>query len=138
MSAITIHTDGASRGNPGAAAIAYVIQPTDGAAIEHAETIGQTTNNQAEYRAMVAALERLSELAPSHAAIEIFSDSELMVRQITGVYKVKDALIRPHHQQIMTLISGLKARGNDLEFTAIRRHLNERADELANQALDAA
>ena len=135
MPNITLHTDGACRGNPGAASIAYRI---DGLpeVIEHAEKIGDTTNNQAEYRAMVAALTALGELGPTNSSINCFADSELMIKQINGEYRVKDELLRPHFLAIKQLIGILEIAGNELSFTAVRREQNKRADELANLALD--
>jgi ribonuclease HI len=133
---ITIHTDGACRGNPGAASIAYVITGLEEQPIEYAKPIGTTTNNQAEYQAMRAAVERLAEVNPSGESIEIYSDSELMIRQLTGVYRVKDPLIRPWYEEITGMLSSMKAQGNTFELTAIRREHNKRADELANMALD--
>jgi ribonuclease HI len=133
---ITIHTDGACRGNPGAASIAYVITGLEEQPIEYAKPIGTTTNNQAEYQAMRAAVERLAEANPSGESIEIFSDSELMIRQLTGVYRVKDPLIRPWYEEITGMLSSMKPQGNTFELTAIRREHNKRADELANMALD--
>lgn len=133
---ITIHTDGACRGNPGAASIAYVITGLGDEPVEYAKPIGNTTNNQAEYQAMRAAVERLAQANPTGELIEIFSDSELMIRQLTGIYRVKDPLIRPWYEEITGMLSSMKAQGNTFELTAIRRERNKRADELANMALD--
>lgn len=135
MAEITIHTDGASRGNPGAAAIAYHINGLP-EKIEHAETIGNTTNNQAEYQAMLAALTALGELKLKDSIVECFADSELMIKQINGDYRVKDALLRPHFMAIKKHIETLERAGNEILFTAVRRAENKRADELANLALD--
>src|SRR5829696_6562079 len=90
---LTIHTDGASRGNPGAAAFAYVISGLDGSPIEEAGCLGQMTNNQAEYTALVRALEHALRLGPQHRLV-INADSELMVKQMKGEYKVKNAELR--------------------------------------------
>lgn len=136
MKTIQVHTDGAARGNPGPAAIAYVIN--DGQSlIEFSKTIGATTNNQAEYRALVAACQRLLETDPRESQITFFSDSELMVKQLRGEYRVKDSNIRPHYETIQSMLELLRRAGNDLSLTAVRRHNNRRADQLANQALDA-
>jgi len=133
---ITVHTDGACRGNPGAASIAFVITGLTDKPIEYAQPIGVTTNNQAEYQAMHAAVAELVEKSPQASDIEFFSDSELMIRQLTGVYKVKDARIQPIFQQISTLLDQLRLAGNEVSLTAVRREQNIRADELANLALD--
>lgn len=135
MSAITIYTDGAARGNPGPASIAYVIKNGE-AVIEFAEPIGETTNNQAEYRALRAALTRLVAEMPKARVVECFSDSELMVKQLLGQYRVKDQNLRPQFEAIQSLVTELERAGNAVEFTAIRREKNRRADELANMALD--
>lgn len=136
MAKITIHTDGASRGNPGAAAIAYVIERPEEELIEHAETIGSTTNNQAEYQALVAALEKLISLEPTKQEIECLADSELIVKQVRGEYKMKNVELRPHYEQILDFVSQLKKAGNKVTFTAVRRAANKRADALCNHALD--
>jgi len=132
---ITIHTDGASRGNPGAAAIAYVIEGLP-ERIEQARTIGTTTNNQAEYQALLAALTKLADMGPTSQDIECIADSELMIKQLRGEYRVKDELLRPHYQAILTLVRQLEVDGNTFSFTAVRRAQNKRADQLANLALD--
>lgn len=135
MSRVTIHTDGAARGNPGPAAIAYVIK-TGQETIEHGETIGSTTNNQAEYRAMLAACRVLVELAPNDAVISFHSDSELMIKQLRGEYKVKDQNLRPLFEEIAACLGKLEHNNNTVELLAVRREMNKRADELANIALD--
>ena len=136
MNQIVIHTDGASRGNPGAAAIAYVIEGLESGKIEFAQTIGVTTNNQAEYQALRQALTKLSEINIKESNIECFADSELMIKQIRGEYRVKDNLLRPHYQEILSLVGKLTEAGNSFKFTAVRRSENKRADELGNMALD--
>lgn len=136
MKKITVHTDGAARGNPGPAAIAYSIN-RDGEMIEHGEAIGSTTNNQAEYRAMLAACRKLRELDLTDTAVEFFADSELMIRQLKGEYKVKDVNLQPHFAAIQQCLATLEKQNNSVNLTAIRRDLNKRADALANLALDA-
>lgn len=136
MSKISIHTDGAARGNPGRAAIAFVID-NDGEIIEHAEVIGQTTNNQAEYRAMLAACHELASLNPKGTEIAFHADSELMIRQLLGQYRVKDPDLKPHFEAIRAFIDNWERVGNDIELIAVRREQNKRADLLANLALDA-
>ncbi|MEK7534941.1 MAG: ribonuclease HI family protein [Patescibacteria group bacterium] len=135
---ITVHTDGASRGNPGAAAIAFVISGLPDGKVEYKEAIGIYSNNQAEYRAMLSALERLLELGIKDTVISIFSDSELMVKQIEGEYRVKDINLKPLFSQVSNHRVRLESKGNQLQFTAVRRELNKEADRLANIALDEA
>lgn len=135
MQRILVYTDGAARGNPGPASIAYVIK-VDEQVTEFCEAIGETTNNQAEYRAMIAASRELEQLAPSEAVITCHSDSELMIKQLRGEYKVKDQNIRPLFEEISRILNKLTSQGNTIELLAVRRELNKRADALANQALD--
>ena len=136
MNSLTIHTDGASRGTPGAAAIAYVIEGSSVGKIEFCQAIGTYSNNQAEYRAMVAALEKLVELTPKDATVEVYADSELMIKQINGEYRVKDVNLQPLFKQVTDFCRVLEHGGNALIFTAVRRELNKDADRLANVALD--
>jgi len=136
MSLITVHTDGASRGNPGAAAIAYAIDGLENGPLHYKHAIGTYSNNQAEYRAMLAAVEKLVELNVEGAEIDFLADSELMIKQIKGEYRVKDINLQPLFGQVMTHCATLKNRGNELQFTAVRRELNKVADRLANEALD--
>src|SRR3989344_4006498 len=124
MSLITIHTDGASRGNPGEAAIAFVIDGLPDGVFEYKKAIGIYSNNQAEYRAMLAALEKLIELELKGSEIHFLADSELMIKQIKGEYRVKDANLRPLYDQVMGHCATLRADSNELQFTAIRREQN--------------
>ncbi len=135
MTKYVIHTDGASRGNPGDAAIAYVINQ-DNNLTEYCQRIGETTNNIAEYQAMQAALEKLIEMSVEHSQLDFFSDSELMVKQLLGEYRVKDAKLRPLYDSIQSMLTKLQSDGNHYTLNAIRRQYNKRADELANHALD--
>ena len=136
MAEISIHTDGAARGNPGPAAIAYVIKGVGDKVIEHGQKIGNTTNNQAEYQALLAALTALKDLAPSDQQITCHADSELMVKQLRGEYKMKNADLRPHFDAILAAKRGLEQSGNAVSFVHARREQNKRADELGNMALD--
>lgn len=129
---LTIYTDGASRGNPGAAAFAYVISREGQPPIEEAECLGDATNNQAEYTALVRALERALQLGPHHRLL-IHSDSELMVKQMNGEYRVKNADLRDLYEQACALRQRF---ANEVTIRHVRRALNKRADELCNQALD--
>lgn len=127
-----LSTDGGARGNPGPAAYGYVLEADDGTVLAaHGETIGTATNNVAEYRALIAGLERAIELGVDE--LEVVSDSELVVKQMRGEYKVKKAALRELWQEAAELARGLKS----VSYTAVRREHNELADRLVNEALDA-
>lgn len=129
MSKLIIHTDGGARGNPGPAGIGVVIK-------KGAEThsfkkyIGETTNNQAEYRAVILALEKAKELGGED--LEFYLDSELVVKQLNREYKVKDAGLAPLFVEIWN--RGLHFK--KITWRHIRREYNEEADKLVNEALD--
>lgn len=126
-----LYTDGASRGNPGQAAIGVVITEPGGELVEEiSEAIGLATNNVAEYTALIRGLERALELGAG--AVQVFSDSELMVRQLQGAYKVRNEGLIPLYEQAKRLLS----RFAEAAVTHIPREQNSRADELANRALD--
>lgn len=128
---VIIYTDGASRGNPGPASIGiYVTDKESVSFFEHGETLGMQTNNFAEYTAVVRALE----LANRHGSTEVLlrSDSELMVKQMTGIYKVKSDVIKPLFQRARELCRGFKS----VRFEHVRREFNAEADRVANEALD--
>jgi ribonuclease HI len=128
-----LSTDGGARGNPGPAAYAYVLEADDGTVLAaHGEAIGVATNNVAEYSALVAGLEKAVEL--SVGELEVISDSELMVKQMRGEYKVKNAALRDLSVRAARLARELDA----VTYTAVRREQNELADRLVNEALDAA
>jgi ribonuclease HI len=129
---LNIHTDGASRGNPGAAAFAYVITKDDETLIEEAGCLGEMTNNQAEYTALVKALEHALELGSEHRLL-IHSDSELMVKQMNGEYQVKNEDLRPLYDQARKLVRRFTG---PVTIRHVRRGQNRRADELCNEALD--
>ena len=128
-----LSTDGGARGNPGPAAYGYVLEAEDGTVLAaHGETIGVATNNVAEYRALIAGLEKALEL--NLGEVEVVSDSELLVKQMTGEYRVKNEALRE-----LSLQAGRLARRLDrVSYTAVRREHNELADQLVNEALDAA
>jgi ribonuclease HI len=128
---LTIHTDGGARGNPGPAALAYIIQRDGAPAIEHAEAIGEATNNQAEYKALVRALEHAVGLGTEHRLI-VHSDSELLVKQMNGEYRVKDEGLKPLYEQAKRLAS----RFGSVTIRHIPRSQNTQADRLYNAALD--
>ena len=128
-----LFTDGGARGNPGPAAYGYVLETEDGTVLAaHGEAIGIATNNVAEYSALIAGLEKAAELAVGE--VEVVSDSELMVKQMRGEYKVKNAALRELSLQAAQLARAL----GTVRYTAVRREHNELADRLVNEALDAA
>jgi len=128
-----LFTDGGSRGNPGQAAYAFVLEAADGTVLDaRAETIGVATNNVAEYSALVAGLERAAELGIDE--LEVVSDSELLVKQMRGEYKVKNRAL----QELVLDASRLARKLHRVSYTAVRREQNELADSLVNEALDAA
>jgi ribonuclease HI len=129
---LTIHTDGASRGNPGAAAAAYTIARDGHAAIEVAEVLGDMTNNQAEYTALVRALDHALELGAGHGVL-VNSDSELMVKQMRGEYRVKNEELRDLYEEATRLARQFQGQ---VTFRHVRRAQNSRADALCNEALD--
>ena len=128
-----LFTDGGARGNPGPAAFGYVLEAEDGTVLaSHGEAIGVATNNVAEYSALVAGLAKAAELQIPE--LEVVSDSELMVKQMQGIYKVKNEALRE-----LSLEAARNARAvGKVTYTAVRREQNKLADQLVNDALDAA
>jgi probable phosphoglycerate mutase len=128
-----LSTDGGARGNPGPAAYGYVLEADDGTVLAaHGEAIGVATNNVAEYRALVEGLRTAGEL---HVAeLEVVSDSELVVHQMRGEWKIKNEALRMLWEEAQDLA----ARIGTVRYTAVRREHNELADRLVNEALDAA
>ncbi len=128
-----LFTDGGARGNPGPAASAYVLEAEDGVTLDaRGEAIGVATNNVAEYRALIAGLEKALELGITE--LEVVSDSELLVKQMRGEYKVKNRGLVP----LSIEAAELARRIGRVRYTAVRREHNELADRLVNEALDAA
>ncbi|MBA3347164.1 MAG: reverse transcriptase-like protein [Actinobacteria bacterium] len=128
-----LFTDGGARGNPGPAAYGFVLEAEDGTVLAaRGEAIGIATNNVAEYSALIAGLERAVELALTD--VEVVSDSELMVKQMRGEYKVKNEALR----ELSLRASRLAGSVGNVRYTAVRREHNELADRLVNEALDAA
>lgn len=130
-----VYTDGGSRSNPGPAAFAYVIyDPNSNLVHESKQHIGLATNNQAEYQGMVAALRYLQtmEFLPS-TSVTCYSDSQLMVRQIKGEYRMKNEQLKPLLDEIQVLCSKLPV---PVSFIDVRRDQNKYADRLVNEALD--
>jgi ribonuclease HI len=127
-----LSTDGGARGNPGPAAFGYVLEAEDGHVLAaHGEAIGHATNNVAEYRGLVAGMEKAAELGVRE--LEVVSDSELLVKQMRGDYRVKNEALRVLWEEA----NDLERRFAKVRYTAIRRAHNELADRLVNEALDA-
>ena len=126
-----LYTDGGARGNPGAAAYGFVIEAEDGTVLAaEGAPIGTATNNVAEYRGLIAGLRRALELALDD--VVVVSDSELMVKQMRGEYRVKNAALRDLSLEAARLARQL----GRVEYTNVRRADNELADRLVNEALD--
>ena len=129
---LEVFIDGGARGNPGPAAAAVVIRdPEDGVVLfQGGYFLGAATNNVAEYTALLKGLARAAELAPE--AIEVFSDSELLIRQMNGEYRVRNARLRELFEKANALCRDLRR----VRFSHIRREQNTQADGLVNQALN--
>jgi ribonuclease HI len=125
-----VYFDGAARGNPGPAAIAWVIVTGDGIVTEGSERIGETTNNRAEYEALIRALE----VAEGYGfdEVNVRGDSELVVKQVRGEYDANDPGMRERRVRVRELLEGF----DEWSLSHVPREINERADELANDALD--
>ena len=129
---VTAYIDGGARGNPGPAGYGIVVTDSAGTTLaELSQFLGHRTNNYAEYSALIAALEWA--LAHGHRHLRVTSDSELLVRQMKGIYKVKSPDLRPLYEQARSLSRKLER----FEIAHVRREKNRRADKLANQAMDA-
>jgi ribonuclease HI len=130
---LVVNVDGGARGNPGPAAIAAVVASPDGEVVEErAESIGRATNNVAEYRALLMGIERAHALGARE--VELVGDSELVVRQVRGEYRVKDQSLRDLHRRVREALD----RFDRWSIRHVRREANERADQLVNDQLDAA
>jgi ribonuclease HI len=130
---VIVHVDGGARGNPGPAAAACVISTPEGEVIdEQAELLGDATNNVAEYRALLLGLRRARELGASE--VEIVGDSELIAKQVQGLYKVKHEAMRPLHREAMAALSSFER----WSIRTVPRAQNAHADALVNAALDQA
>ena len=137
MKKIIICTDGGSRGNPGPSAFGVVICDETGKVLkEYGETIGVRTNNEAEYEAVVFGLKKVKALygkdALKNSEVEVRSDSELLVKQMNGEYKIME----PKIQELFLKVWNLKTEFDKLKFVAVLREKNQEADRLVNQALD--
>jgi ribonuclease HI len=132
MSRVTVNVDGGARGNPGPAAIGVVLR-ADGEVLEEVgETIGEATNNVAEYRALLRGIELAA--ARGASELELIGDSELVVRQVEGRYKVKNAGMKELHEEVKRALREF----DSWSIRHVRRSENADADRLVNQALDGA
>ncbi len=130
---LIIHVDGGARGNPGPAAAACVITSPAGEVVgEHTQLLGTATNNVAEYRALLLGQERAHELGASE--VEVIGDSELIAKQVRGLYKVKHEAMKPLHRAAMDALAGFER----WSIQTVPRAQNARADALVNAALDGA
>jgi ribonuclease HI len=130
---VVVHVDGGSRGNPGPAAGAAVISSPDGELLAQAsELLGVATNNVAEYRGLLLGVRRARELGATE--VELINDSELIAKQLSGLYKVKHPDMRPLHAEALAMLRGF----DDWSIRSVPRAQNEQADALVNAALDGA
>jgi ribonuclease HI len=131
VSRVTVNVDGGARGNPGPAAIGVVLRNGDGSVLEEVgETIGEATNNVAEYKALLRGIELAA--ARGAAELELVGDSELVVRQVEGRYKVKHAGMKKLHEEVKQALQGF----DSWSIRHVRRAENAEADRLVNEALD--
>jgi ribonuclease HI len=130
---VVVHVDGGSRGNPGPAAAASVVSTPSGEVLDEAsELLGTYTNNVAEYRALLLGLRRARALGATE--VEVVGDSELIAKQVRGLYKVKHAAMRPLHREAVSALGGFEA----WRIRTVPRAQNADADALVNAALDGA
>jgi ribonuclease HI len=131
MSRVTVNVDGGARGNPGPAAIGVILRDEGGRVLEEVgETIGEATNNVAEYKALLRGIELAA--AQGASELELIGDSELVVRQVEGRYKVKNAGIKPLHEEVKRALTDF----DSWSIGHVRRAENADADRLVNEALD--
>ncbi len=131
MKKIITYSDGGARGNPGPAAIGAVVYDDNGKELARiSQVIGETTNNQAEYRALIAALEQAHGLGGDEIVCHL--DSELVVRQLQGKYKVREESLKEPMMQVLRLVHKFK----QVQFVHVPREKNKLADQLVNEALD--
>lgn len=131
MKRLIIHTDGGARGNPGPAGLGVYITDEEGTVVmEHSRYLGVKTNNQAEYLAVVDALEHATQLGAEE--VDLFLDSELIVKQMQGVYRVKNRELAALFVRVWNLSTGFKK----VRYTHVRREKNKDADRLVNEAID--
>lgn len=129
---VIVHVDGGARGNPGPAGVGVVVSGTDGDAIVRANAyIGESTNNEAEYHALLLGLEQAAALGARE--VEVVNDSELVARQVTGEYRVRKEHLRPLHRRAMEALRAFER----WSIRSVPREQNEHADDLVNAAIDA-
>lgn len=141
---ITIHTDGGSRGNPGPTACAFVVEKNNQIIFKGSKFLGKATNNIAEYSGVILALEKILSnklIANSYSLITFLLDSELVVKQLNGLYKVKDENLKKLFSEVKILVSridkqSLPLRGKKIIFQHIPREKNKEADQLVNEEMD--
>jgi ribonuclease HI len=130
---VIVNVDGGARGNPGPAAVAAVVATPDGEIVDRAaKVIGRATNNVAEYKALLLGIERAG--AAGADDVELIGDSELIVKQVRGEYRVKDAALKELHAEVRSALTGF----GRWSIRHVRREHNAEADRLVNQALDEA
>jgi ribonuclease HI len=130
-SAVKIYTDGCARGNPGPAAAAFVVENAEGKVIDEAgRGLGVATNNEAEYHALILALERAA--AMGARTVVVHTDSELMERQLNGVYRIRNSRLA----RLARRVEDLRLAFDAVRIAHVQRERNRRADRLANRALD--
>ncbi len=135
MSSVVIHTDGGARGNPGPAAAAAVVSQNGTVIAEVRKYLGDScTNNFAEYQGLALGLMETQRLGLTQEPIEVRMDSELVVKQMRGQYKVKDAALKVEHATVRALLQQFA----NVRFTHVPREQNKEADKLVNEAIDAA
>lgn len=127
----TLHTDGGARGNPGPAGIGFVLAIENREPVEYGEYIGETTNNQAEYKALLAGLRRALDEAVTDLAC--YLDSELVVKQVNGEYRIKNEELKPLAREVQDMAKQFPK----ITFQHVRREKNSGADKLVNKAIDA-
>ena len=133
MAKLTVNVDGGARGNPGPAAIGVVLRDAEGTIVDsRGETIGRATNNVAEYRALARGIELAAERGATE--LDLIGDSELIVRQVEGRYKVKNAAMKELHAEVKKALAGF----DSWSISHVRREQNADADRLVNEALDGA
>lgn len=132
-SQLILRTDGGSRNNPGNAGIGFVIEAEDGTIVEtFKKYIGIATNNEAEYQALLSGLTHITNFYPSCKNVQIFADSELMIRQVTGIYKIREEHLKRYASSIIELLKKFETS----KLTHVLRKDNKLADKLVNEALD--
>lgn len=130
MSRAVLRTDGGARGNPGPAGIGFVIEIDGEVVCRGGRFLGSATNNIAEYEALIWGLENVAALG--HREVDVYADSELMVKQINGLYKVKNEGLKPLFVKALRLLRGFSA----WRVSHVRREINKLADAMANEAMD--